>query len=612
MNRYDVIVVGAGHAGCEAALAAARMGARTVCFTLKLENTGRMSCNPTLGGPAKGHLAREIDALGGEMGRIGDLTGIQFRMLNRSKGPAVWAPRSQNDRRLYSTEMRRALEEQPGLDLIEADVAEILVADNRVSGIRTRLGEDYLAPRVILAGGTFWRGLIHVGDVAYAGGRSGEPASEHLSASLERLGFTLRRFKTGTPPRIDIRTADFSVMDEQPGDEPPEGFSHYRDIPLRNLVSCWLTHTTERTHEIIRTNLKRSALYGGFIHGTGPRYCPSIEDKVVKFADKDQHQVFIEPEGLDTHEAYVNGISNSLPPDVQADLVHSIPGLETARILRNAYAIEYDVLSDGELTPTLESQRIPGLYFAGQINGTSGYEEAAAQGLAAGIAATLTLGGSESPSFPRSQSYIGVLVDDLVTRGTNEPYRMFTSRSEFRLQLRQDNADERLMPLGHRWGLISGERWNRYQAADAIYQREIALLRSRNCLASDQFPSPTRLALLLKRPDIDIDDLPRLGYTFPEDVSETIRRRIRIACKYEGYLLRQQEEVERFQRLEDMPIPGDVDFRSIPAIAFEAREKLSTIRPVSFGQAARIAGVNRTDLMALSVYLKKRPGSRDE
>jgi tRNA uridine 5-carboxymethylaminomethyl modification enzyme len=604
-NRYDVIVTGAGHAGCEAALAAARMGARTACFTLKLENVGRMSCNPSLGGPAKGHLAREIDALGGEMGRVADLTGIQFRMLNRGKGPAVWAPRSQNDRQRYGQEMRRALEEQPGLDLIEADIVDLIVVQGEVRGVRTRLGEEYHSPRVIIAGGTFGRGRIHVGDISYPGGRSGEPSSEGLSEALERLGIPLRRFKTGTPPRIDLRTVDFSAFEEQPGDEPPEGFSFYRDIPLSNQVSCWLGTTTPETHRIIRVNLKRSALYGGYITGTGPRYCPSIEDKVVKFADKERHQVFIEPEGTQTVEAYLNGVSNSLPPDVQTAFVHSIPGLERARILRYAYAIEYDVLANGELTPQLESRRIRGLYFAGQINGTSGYEEAGAQGIAAGISAVLTLGSGQPLILPRSESYIGVLVDDLVTRGTDEPYRMFTSRSEFRLALRQDNADERLMPLGRKLGLVSEDRWSRFTAAMEIFAREMAVWRGRNNVPTDDIPAPTRLATLLKRPGIDLDDLPRLGYAFPADVDKLTRRRIRIACKYEGYLIRQREEADRFGRLERWSIPADLDYMVIATISYEAREKLAKHHPGSIGQAARISGVNRTDLLALTAHLKK-------
>ncbi|MDP8203106.1 MAG: tRNA uridine-5-carboxymethylaminomethyl(34) synthesis enzyme MnmG, partial [Candidatus Tenebribacter mawsonii] len=463
MNKYDVIVVGAGHAGIEAALASARMGAKTLIFVIKIETIGWMSCNPTIGGPAKGHLAREIDALGGELGRVADLSGIQFRMLNRKKGPAVWAPRSQNDRLQYSTIMHQTLENQDNLDIVESMIDEIILgADGKtVKGVKSNLGEEYIAPKVILANGTFLKGLVHIGNVNISAGRAGEPASNKLSDSLTKLGLKLARFKTGTPPRIDLRTMDLNQVEEQPGDENPQGFSYYRDISIKNEVSCYLTFTNPETHKIINSNLDKSSLYGGFISGVGPRYCPSIEDKVVKFSGKDRHHVFIEPEGVNTFEAYVNGTSNSLPPEIQKKMIHSIPGLQKASIIRYGYAIEYDYIIPDEIKATMETKIISGLYLAGQINGTSGYEEAGAQGLAAGINAVLALDKKEPLIFDRSQSYMGVLLDDLVTKGTNEPYRLFTSRAEYRLFLRQDNADERLMPIGYKLGLVSDARWQK-------------------------------------------------------------------------------------------------------------------------------------------------------
>ncbi|MCD4829771.1 MAG: tRNA uridine-5-carboxymethylaminomethyl(34) synthesis enzyme MnmG [Candidatus Cloacimonetes bacterium] len=605
MNEYDVIVVGAGHAGVEAALAAARMGARTLLFTIKLEAIGRMSCNPSVGGPAKGHLVREIDALGGEMGRVADLTGIQFRMLNRAKGPAVWAPRAQNDRLFYGVEMRKALEAQDRLDIKESAVDDVLTENGNVRGVRSQLGEDYLAPRVILACGTFLRGTIHVGDVAFAGGRSGEPAACELSTSLEALGLRLVRFKTGTPPRVDLRTVDLSCCEEQPGDPDPQGFSYYRDIKPRNLVSCWLTGTRPETHDIIREALERSALYGGRISGTGPRYCPSIEDKIVKFAARQRHQVFIEPEGTHTHEAYVNGVSNSLPPAVQSAFLATIPGLEQARVMRYGYAIEYDLVEPGQIDLTLQCRAIEGLYIAGQINGTSGYEEAAAQGLVAAVNAVCTLGGQGEIIFDRAHSYIGVLIDDLVTRGASEPYRLFTSRAEYRLFLRQDNADERLMPTGRELGLLSDTRWQAFQRMSHLKRRETQRLQSTNSTPTDDIPEPTRLYKLLKRPNLDISDLPRLGYVLPDDVSQDIWNRLRIEIKYEGYLARQRQDIARFEEMEHRLIPPDVEYMGIETIAWEAREKLQRMQPRSLGQAARIAGVNHTDIVALMVWLKK-------
>ncbi|MBN1948574.1 MAG: tRNA uridine-5-carboxymethylaminomethyl(34) synthesis enzyme MnmG [Candidatus Cloacimonetes bacterium] len=608
MNRYDIIVVGAGHAGIEAALAAARMGARTLIFVIKLETIGRMSCNPSVGGPAKGHLAREIDALGGEIARAADITGIQFRMLNRKKGPAVWAPRSQNDRMGYSIQMRSILESQDNLDIKESIIEELLLNPDgkSVIGVKSMLGEEYFAPRVILANGTFLRGKVHVGNINYSSGRAGEPAAEKLSYSLLQAGLNLGRFKTGTPPRIDLRTVDFSQVEEQPGDEDPQGFSYYRDIIPRNLVSCYLTYTTPETHEIIRNNLDKSSLYGGYISGIGPRYCPSIEDKVVKFQHKEQHQVFIEPEGINTSEAYVNGISNSLPPAVQQQLVASIPGLQQASIIRYGYAIEYDYILPSEIQPTMETKKIRGLYLAGQINGTSGYEEAAAQGIAAGINAVQALDGKDPVIFDRSDSYLGVLLDDLVTKGTNEPYRLFTSRAEYRLHLRQDNADERLMPLGHQLGLVEETRWQRFLEMKNILEREKRHLLENTTLPGNGLKEPTKYINLLKQPKISFDDLQEYGYKILPDVNEDIKMRLNLEIKYEGYLKRQRIEIENFRQMEHTMIPEDVDYMDIKAIAYEAREKLQRIRPASLGQASRIPGVNHTDVTSLMIFLKKK------
>ncbi|MCF7858277.1 MAG: tRNA uridine-5-carboxymethylaminomethyl(34) synthesis enzyme MnmG [Candidatus Cloacimonetes bacterium] len=607
MNKYDVIVVGAGHAGIEAALAAARMGARTLMFVIKIETIGRMSCNPSIGGPAKGHLAREIDALGGELARAADLTGIQFRMLNRKKGPAVWAPRSQNDRVQYSLVMHQTLEEQNNIDIIESMIDEIILDSKgkTVKGVRTNLEEEYHAPKVILANGTFLKGIVHIGGVSIPAGRAGEPASDKLSDSMQKLGLKLARFKTGTPPRIDLRTINYNLVEEQPGDNDPQGFSYYRDIKLRNDVSCYLTFTNSQTHKIINSNLDRSSLYGGFIKGIGPRYCPSIEDKVVKFSDKDRHHIFIEPEGVNTHEAYLNGTSNSLPPEVQRQMVHSITGLEKAAIIRFGYAIEYDYVIPDEIKATMETKVVRGLYLAGQINGTSGYEEAGAQGLTAGINAVLALDRKDPLIFDRSQSYMGVLMDDLVTKGTNEPYRLFTSRAEYRLYLRQDNADERLMPIGYKLGLVSDIRWQKFQAMKKIYRREMKYLTTK---ASDKHPKlkePLKFAKLLKRPEISFPELKKFGYRIPSDVTADIQNRISLNIKYEGYIRRQMEEIEKFEKMEHTLLPDGIDYMNIESIAYEAREKLKIIKPTSLGQASRIPGVNHVDVTSLLVHLKK-------
>lgn len=609
-TTWDVIVVGAGHAGVEAALVAARRGLKVALFTIKLEAIGRMSCNPSIGGPAKGHLAREVDALGGEIGRVADLTGIHFRMLNRSKGPAVWAPRAQNDRESYHRIMRQTLEEQSNLNIVEASITELIISQGKVCGVVSQIGRRYLAHAVILATGTFLRGKIHVGKVNYPGGRSGELSAEELSLNLGALGLQVMRFKTGTPPRVDLRSLDYSCLEAQPGDDSPQGFSYYRDIPLQNLVSCYLTHTTPETSRIIQENLLESALYSGIITGIGPRYCPSIEDKIVKFPQRDSHHIFIEPEGISTHEAYVNGVSTSLPPEVQERIIHSIPGMEKAVLLRYAYAIEYDYVNPEEINASLAVKKLPGLFLAGQINGTSGYEEAAAQGIIAGINASLYLEAKDPLILSRSTSYTGVLIDDLVTRGTNEPYRMFTSRAEYRLLLRQDNADERLMPIAHKLGILSEQRWQRFCTMLEIKAREMEQLKTHNCSIMEDIKEPIRYAQLLKRPELSFSDLPRYGYSIPADLTEDIRQRLELEIKYEGYLIRIEEELSRFRQAEDMSLAEDIDYLSIPSIAWEAREKLARIKPRSLGQAMRIPGINYSDSSALMIWLRKNPGGK--
>ena len=614
---YDIIVVGAGHAGIEAALAGARMGCRTLMLTLNLDHIGQMSCNPAIGGIGKGHLVKEIDALGGEMAKAIDETGIQFRMLNTKKGPAVRASRAQADKALYRQRMKRVLENTKNLTLRQASVERLIVEDGAVCGVETQIGETFRGRKVILTTGTFLRGLIHVGDKNYSAGRAGDFAAQGLSASLIELGFKIGRLKTGTCPRLDARTIDFERLQVQHGDDPPVPFSFSTEKIAQKQVPCYITYTNHQTHETIRASLHRLPIYSGIIHSRGPRYCPSIEDKIVRFADKERHQIFLEPEGLDTVEIYPNGLSTSLPLDAQIAMVHSMEGLERAEIMRPGYAIEYDYAEPTQLYPSLETKVIKNLYHAGQINGTTGYEEAAAQGLMAGLNAALSVRGEEPLVFKRDEAYIAVLIDDLVTKGTDgEPYRMFTSRAEYRLLLREDNADLRLTEIGYKIGAVRGEAYARLERKrDGV----AALLRTLEqtavnpeeangkveALGSAPIRSGTTLAQLLKRPEIGFAELREFAPNL-KDIPLDIALQAEVGIKYAGYIDRQLETVKRAKNFESVRLPEDIDYAAVTGLSREAREKLSRIRPRSLGQASRIAGITPAAISLLSIYLHKK------